>query len=424
MNPNDLIVDKSGRVRWSRELSDGSRLVFLAEDVRQTSTGPHAKIVIALNTTRLDSDVFNVGRRDQRNKLANDVHRKNFAEDGAITKEELQHELMLFCDAVYPALQGEIRPVYLIGDDSPIQFLASPHVVEDAGTIIAAPGGAGKSTTVIVMALCIKYGLNGFWNTKVANPLYVNVERGTQSIERRVDGIAKALGLPSDVELMALSERGRTLDELYEPISRIIEKEGIDVVFIDSLTRGGLGDLTENKPANTFADMMNGLGTWVAIGHTSKANPMQIYGSVMYENAADIVVAMTSHENISAAEHSLGVRMDITKSNDAPKNVPPVWIKYTYDPTTNGIVGITPTNEAEFPELATGVIRSGSLADQIEQFILHDTPNAAASTKMIADHLSKQPSNISAILSKDKRFEKNTRQGREVFYHVVTTEAL
>jgi hypothetical protein len=427
MNPADLTVTKSGGAFWREKMKDGTYLVFRADDVRNQNTGIHAKVTVIRDQTKAESDTFNIGRRGERNSLANAAWERGFNEkiDGEdlIIKDEMRYKLMMFLDAVYPALQGEIRATELIADPTPVSFIARPHVVEYGGTILYAPGGKGKSTVLMMMAACVKYGLNHFWDVEKSNVLLVNLERSELSIARKWHGVLGALGLPEDEVLLNITQQGMSLTELADVIYNTVEKHSIDIVFLDSLTRAGIGDLTDAGPVNKFGDIMNHIApTWVAIAHTSKADESRAYGSVMFENAADVMVQLTAQSIV--AENKLGIRLDITKANDVPKNVPPLFIKTTYDPETLLLNGISDTTEYEFPELATGVVREGSLADQIEQYIVHDTPNAAASTKMIADHLSKQPSNISAILSKDKRFAKNTRQGREVFYSVVAQEAI
>ena len=425
MEQSDLTTTPGGMVSWDTRLPGGSSLRFIAEEVRPQHTGVHARVRIIKNTTRLDSDVFNIGRRGDRNALANSAYDLGFApepgHEPVITKQDLRHELMLFCDLVYPAIQGEIRPVHILGDSTPITFLAKPHVVEGGGSILFGPGGSGKSTTMLVCALSIQYGLSRFWDCTRANVLYVNVERSLNSIARRVGGIAPALGLPHDTELLSLSERGRTILELVEKIDEIVRERDIEVVFFDSLTRAGLGDLNDNKPANNFSDLMNKIApTWVAIGHVARRDQSHVYGSVMFENAADVMVALKSHEDRNA--NKLGIRMDISKSNDAPKNVPPVWIRYDYDAQTNSLIGIGQTSEREFPDLATQVIRQGSVPDQIEAYLTDEAQSGRASAATISTFLEKERPNISAILNSNPRFVKVGTEGRSVLYGLATTE--
>jgi hypothetical protein len=409
-------------VTYALDLGEGNEVVFIADDIRTTGTGPHAKVKIGkrkfrvdaegnrgdeIQSVLLDTDVFNLGRRQDRNQLSNSAWDTGFAVQNGhpplLNKEELRNYLMRFCDEVPRVYAGLITPTYIIGDDTPISFIAKPHVVEDGGTIIFGPGGAGKSTALIVMALCIQYGIKAFWDVTQSNVLYVNVERGTPSIARRVAGIAPALGLGAEAELISLSERGRTLNELADNIHDTVQKHNIDIVLLDSLTRGGLGDLNDNKPANSFSDMMNLIApTWVAIGHVSKRDNSNLFGSIMFENAADVMVKLTSSEG----ENKLGVRMDITKSNDAPRNVPPVWLKYEYDPITNGIIGVSHTNEREFPDLDGKVVKEGTVAEQIARYIQNETSDNTASAQEIADFLDKQRTNVSAVLNSNPIFVK------------------
>jgi hypothetical protein len=413
----DLIVDKSGKVQWSRALSDGKRLRFLAEDVRQTNTGPHAKIVIGKDTTRLDSDVFNLGRRDQRNKLANDVHRKNFAEGGAITKEELQHELMLFCDAVYPALMMGSEPGLVYGNagDNPITFLAGPHIIQGGGTIMFGPEGGGKSHTLMINSVAIDAGVNTFWDTKQAKVLLVNLERSPPSLERRLEGTNMALGLDPHRPLRILNARGKSLKDVKDSISKYVQEEGIEVVALDSLTRAGAGDLNENQTGNTFSDTMNSIApTWFAIGHVGRKDKSHLFGSIMYDAAADIMVMFRSEER--RAENVLGVRLDMTKANDVPK-VNEFMLKYEFD--NQGLINISRTTIKEFPDLSQDVRASGEgvLYDVID-YLKNNAEDGAATGTEIAQALEKRQSNINTLLTSNDEFVKigKVPGKRGVFY--------
>jgi hypothetical protein len=431
MDFSDLTVTPGGKVSWSLTLSSDDKgptteLVLIADDVRNASTGIHAKVSVGKRRRKpnksyiIDNDTFNIGRRDERNRLANSTWKEGFAPlDGQpelLSQMDMRQYLMRFTDAVYPAIQGEIKAILVLGDTTPIEYIARPHIVTDGGTILFGPGGAGKSTTALVCALSVQYGLSDFWDVpRPSNVLYVNVERSLQSIARRVGGIAPALGLPHDAELLSLSERGRTIAELGDKIDSTVREHDIEVVFFDSLTRAGLGDLSENKPANAFGDMMNSIApTWVAVGHVGRKDHSHIYGSIMFDNCADCVVKLQSHEDLS--ENKLGVRMDITKSNDAPRNVPPVWLRYDYDPVTNAICGISTTNENEFPDLATSVVREGSVPDQIALFLSLEAENGKASAAHIASFLEKERANISAVLNANPRFVKVGKEGRAILY--------
>ena len=278
---NGMNLLDDGTVHMRRELLDGSYVIFDARNVRREKTGIHAEVTIS-HGDRHDPeyskpiawDTFNVSRHTDRNRLANDAWDSTWSSTkngpNEVTKRSIQVHLMHFCMGAYPASLEISMPEKVKGDDSlTTEFIANPHVIEGGGTIFYGKGGAGKSYTLLALAVCVDQGLDypNLWTIpKPRNTLYINLERSGNSIKSRLGHINLALGLAPDRELHVLSIRA-SLWDVQDVVETYIKREGIEFVVLDSLTRTGMGDLNDNRPANAFADTMNRIcPSWAAIG--------------------------------------------------------------------------------------------------------------------------------------------------------------
>ena len=411
MTPADLTVTKAGAVFWREQLKDGKALIFRAEDIRNQNTGVHAKITIIRGKTRAESDTFNIGRRSERNSLANAAWDRGFNEqlDGEplISKDEMRYKLMLFLDSVYPALTTVSEPGLVHGNaiDNPVEFLAEPHILSGGGSILFGPGGGGKSHTLLVLSVAIDAGVDTLWTTKQSRVLLVNLERSAGSLERRLEGTNRALGLDPHRPIRMLNARGKSLKDTRDAIDQYVQREGVDLVALDSLTRAGAGDLNDNQTGNSFSDTMNVIApTWIAVGHVARADPSHLYGSIMYEAAADVLMMFRSEER--REDNVLGVRIDMTKANDVPK-VNEFVLKYRFDPKTQLLASVETARKEEFPDIAQDVKREGTgvVADVVD-FLRHNAEDNQATGTEIADALGKKLPNVNAILNKNHQFFK------------------
>jgi hypothetical protein len=195
------------------------------------------------------------------------------------------------------------------------------------------------------VGISIDAGANVLWETQKHRVLFINLERDKRGVERRIGCVNTALGLDPARPLLVQNARGRSLVEVKDATERAIEKHGVEVVILDSISRAGMGDLTENRPANAVADTLNDLcPTWLAIAHSPRADSDHVYGSVMLDAAADIIVRMASEEK----DNLLGVRMDITKANDIPRHKTPA-MAFEFD--SMGLSGVRASVNGEFPKL-------------------------------------------------------------------------
>jgi len=226
--------------------------------------------------------------------------------------------------------------------------------------------------------------------------MYVNLERGAASVRRRLGCVNTALGLDPDRALLILNARGYSLSDVRESIDRSIKENGVELLVLDSISRAGMGDLTENRPVNMIADAMNSLAeTWIGIGHTPRGDSTHIYGSVFLDAAADILLRQKSERQ----EHSLGVGLEVTKANDIARP-PPMYLRYGFDEW--GLSGISTAAAGDFPgmdEDTAGPLPSAS--HQLEELLGRGKLKLTDIYSALPDY---KPGTIRAALSRQKHY--------------------
>lgn len=380
----------------------------MAEAVRQERTGIHARVSIALNRVYLAWSTFNVERDEDRTRLCNSAmaHTGEAVSD-TYPKIALKHDLDLFCRGIWPAWVSRYTPTPVSPDPSmpAIEFVLYPYVVKGGGTILFAPPGRGKSYFALAMALCIDAGA-GLWSPPRRKALFINLERSGRSVQRRLTDLCGALGI--EKSLLCLHARGRSLNDVYESARKCVREEGVEVIFLDSISRSGFGDLTENAPVNRIIDGLNRLAeTWVALGHTPRATEDHLYGSVHFDAGADVVVRMATQRQSSG---SLGIGLDITKANDF---APPPMGLFALEFSQDRLTVVRQAQRSEFPELAEKA--SNTLVDEIEDYLL-DVGNTTAT--LVAQALGRNRSTVASVLSANERFVKLHRDKSGTWYGV------
>lgn len=408
MNPDVVAL---GIVEYKRSAGTSGEIIFRAENVRSEKTGVHARLLIYYNTTMLCGSVFNIERDEDRNRIVNTAHRMLGQDrDAIIDKADLKHELDLFAFSVWPTLMSVERPRAVKGAMiGPPVYLAKSLVLENSGTILFGPGMSAKSTTGFLLGIAVDSGTNGIWETLQTRVLYGNLERSHESIVRRIFAANGALGLEPDRPLDVITARGKSLASIEPIVRRHIQNEGIGLFILDSISRARMGKLTDDDTANMTIDILNSFGVaWLAIGHTSKENKDETFGSVHYGNGADIT-AKLSVERRGSLE--LGVRIEVKKANDIAFP-PPMTLKYMFDQDyglqTAAIAGVD-----DYPDLGRD---TRPLPQKIYDCLVDEKGKASATE--IAEILGVHRSAISRVLTTDDRFVSLGHQGKEVVYAV------
>ncbi|GAH52583.1 unnamed protein product, partial [marine sediment metagenome] len=249
---------------------------FVASDIRQERTGVHAKVEIHSDGKALSWGICNTDRHEDRTRLANSAYsRMSETLTEAYSKEELRSDLDKFCLGLWDNHLSYYMPELMQGDDteSPLHFFLKDYVLEGGGTIPFAPPGRGKSLIALFWGVSIDAGISTFWQVSQAKVLFVNLERSGQSLKRRLGAVNRLLGLDPKRPLLTLNARGKSLHDVLPICKKAIKTNGVKLVILDSISRAGYGDLTENRPVNTIIDALSGLcKSWIALAHTPRAN--------------------------------------------------------------------------------------------------------------------------------------------------------
>jgi len=396
-------VDDTG-VHWRTDMESGFSLGLSATEIRKERTGIHAVVTIYQDRYSVDYDTFNVGRREDRTRLANAAQKR--MGDALIEAKKLGYLVDDFCREIWPKWCTRFAPELVTPDLSeiqPVAFLLEPYVVQGGGTIAFAAPGMGKSYLAMLMAQSINQGCSAFWPVTQSCVLYVNLERSKISMKRRLALVNAALGLDGETPLQMLNARGRTLSGVAETLGG-----SFDVLFVDSLSRAGQGSLIDDERMNATMDRLNLVAeTWVLIAHAPRGDQTHAFGSVMQDAAADLMLQILAQRK---EDGTLGVGIQGTKSNDTA--LPPLTI-YAMGFDKYGMSSFRLATAAEFPEIESG--RKMGISDQLFQHVLNaGAMDAGAAAAAIGFPRNK----ISSIFTHDKRFSRTGKDGRKVLYGV------
>jgi len=192
---------------------------------------------------------------------------------------------------------------------------------------------------------------------------------------------------------------------------KAIRQYDIKVVILDSISRAGFGDLTENRPVNAIIDALSGLTeTWIALAHTPRQDESHVYGGVMFEAGADIIVRLSSALGMNG---TLGLKYEITKANDVARGQSSTWAM-AFDEL--GLTDFRPARPYEFPEIEGVTGKPMILA--VKDYIL-EQESGEASASDIAEALELNRGNVSTVLTKSGLFvQTRIDKGRKTYYGV------
>lgn len=389
---------------------------FKVENIRKERTGLHGKAVILYKYRPLAWSVFNLERSEERTKLAKSAFARLRPEVKNVYPEDsLRQDFDLFCADLWAFYLSHYTPELIYGDESPkpLTFYLHPYIMSGGGTIMFAPPGRGKSNTGLLWAQSINSGIDKFWKVKQAPVLYINLERSKETIQRRLSCVNKILDLPAVTPLRILNARGQSLSEVFDGCRRAIDQFGIEISILDSISRSGYGDLTENRPVNAIIDALAGLcHTWVALAHTPRADETHIYGGVMFEAGADIVIKLSSALGTNG---TLGLGYQITKANDISHGK---LRMYAMEFNEQGLYNFRDAKPFEFPEVEGQVKKP--MTETLIEFVLEQDTGEATATEA-AETLGYERANVAKVFTKSGRFVQTRRDGRNVYYGVKET---
>lgn len=412
MQTIDLTIDSEG-VYYEIKTPVNIPVVFSAKNIRNEKTGIHAELSIEFD----DSDTYtvcNIKRKEERGRLVNEAY-KFFGStieeaDYICPKKELVNKFNKFCKLAHPKWIEVQAPqdVYGVINESPLSYIAKPHVLSNGGTIMYGKPGRGKSFTGMALAIAVNSGANHYWETEKQNAMFVNLERPDGTMAPRVGAINRALGLNHDTPLPILDAKNSTLMGIHDPLVRFIQDRDIKFVVIDSLSQAGNGDMKEDTVATDTVKILNKMGvSWLAIAHTPKYDDSVYYGNSLWEAGADV---MLRHASERDEDGSIVALLEVTKANDMP--IPqPMGLHYSFDKF--GLNSIRFAESHETIELET---RNLSVADELYEYL---GKMGSKSATQLAKELGKNRSQISRVLSqmfKKGEIQVAKVQGNEKLY--------
>lgn len=286
--------------------------------------------------------------------------------------------------------------------DKPIPFLIDNYIVDESGTFLFGPPGKGKSWTALIMAVSVDAGISkAFKVSKQCPVLYINLERSESSMQRRLGKVNAALGLEATREILFINKRGSSLDDIIDAIRQSITLYKVGLVVIDSISRAGAGDLTTNETGNQIIDILNSLNiAWLGIGHSPRNSDEHIFGTVMQDAAADVMIAIKSKP---VDMNELLISLHVMKANDFATPSPKSWVFHMNE---FGILGIEIDDRVNEMTLNSPAQIIGDYLVEVGQ----------ATATQISKVLDMDRANVSRILK--QQFKMVEQQGRLKFYGV------
>jgi hypothetical protein len=411
MELDDLRVNDK-QVDVEIPLEGGYNIRMMARNISQSRTGLHAKIYLGVGDKLSAYSYFNVERDEDRGRLANSAHRKYPEALRALyTREQLKHDLDVFSMMIWPKWIETQVPSYIVGfeERSQPEFMLTPYLVKGGGTIIFGPPERMKTMTAMTMAIAIDAGVVYPFQVTQAPILYVNLERPEASMQRRLGDLNRALGLDPGRPILMMNARGRSLADVEEGIAKAVEREGVRVGFLDSISRAGYGDLIDNRVANQTIDIMNGLfDTWVGIAHSPRNDATHMFGSMHFEAGADVIVQLLTEYQ----DNKIGVGLQVVKANDMRR---PALGCIGYEFDDYGVSRVWRPQQSDFPELLAVRSDRGGLTEEIRLFLLG---NGEAWAEDIAKAISHSRGSVAKVLAASPMFTVVRKDGHKLFYGV------
>jgi AAA domain len=390
------------------------QLRFEASNLRIEKTGLHSKIGIFANGVCVAYNTFNVERDEDRVRLANSAYTQLAPSEGkdsvvpGYPKKYMKNDLDRFCAGLQEAFVDGQQPSPMRGSlvRREPRFVLKPYLLYDSSSILYAPPGEGKSYVLWLMAVCIDAGLPTLWQVEKTPALVVNLERPAASVEDRLGNINQIFGLARDRPIHTLNGRGKTLEAVAPAIQKYVDREGIGVILLDSLSRAGKGSLVDDDVVNAYCDILNGFGpAWLSLAHSPRGDSSHVFGSQMFDAAADLMVRLTSQTRLNG---TMGIGLDLTKRNDIGPQ--PMWIgAFAFDKA--GLIEARRARPGEFPGL-----EGAATMPEEERVARYLGRVGAASATTVSRDLGLNRSNVSTMFNTNDRFAFVRKEHRDVLY--------
>lgn len=281
-----------------------------------------------------------------------------------------------------------------------LDYRLDPILASGKPILLFGRGGTGKSTLAAAFAVSVETGamvIDGFIPRK-ANVLYLDWEADRDEVNDRVRGVAMGANLPAGTASILYRACYGPLYRQVEPIARIVAKEDIGLMVVDSVglaagigSDGGDASETALKLFGAFRAITTTRPgcSILAIHHISKADagadgkPSNPYGSIYYENLARATYELRA----SGDGHAVGLYNVKPPSYGA--RLPPMALSIDHD--EDGTI-----RYGRMDALPEELTRSLPLAERIYRLLGDDRLDPGE----IADALDEPPNKVRAVLSR------------------------
>jgi len=380
-----------------------------SEGLRAEKTGEHGELKLYLNKRLVTRDNFNFQKGTQRQSFAGMANKRTVFQgiSDYYNREKLEEDLETFTEDAYKRkVRGDVIIKKVQGDPflEVVQFVDG-LVVRGGGTIINALPKEGKSYTALLLAVSVDAGTSQIWSVKQGEVLFVNIERHEDLMIRRLAGVNTALGLDPARGLSMINMQGTPLKYIMDSIKYHIESEDIKLVIVDSISRAGMGSLTDDRVAVEMMDVLNGWventgRSWVSIAHRAWEG-QHVFGSVQFFAACDVMVDLEKSHNETRNE--MGVKVSVSGENDLPPSKPHV-VAFGFDEF--GLNSVRRATEEEFPDLMD---ERDNIRDRIWN---HLRSNGKRTTTEIAQDLGEMSNSVYKTLGRMEKKNAVSRQGK------------
>lgn len=272
----------------------------------------------------------------------------------------------------------EIQLADTMHPNDDIQYLVKPLLTENDLTIIASPGGVGKSWLAQWLAIAFATGEHlplGLTPLHAGPVLYLNYEAAEGEWKRRDLWLRNGLGadiIPGFYHRWCERPLDVDIDYVRENIMRL----NIQLVILDSITMATGGDIKDNEDATRILRALNTLPcTKLALGHVTKAEHTSdqgqslVLGAIQFTNQARNNFFLRA-SRINLAESHIAVYGGKTNYIELDK---PLVLHRTID-NASKIAGFKAAVLSDAPILRRFI----PLTDQLREILLK-TPNMTPS---------------------------------------------
>ena len=385
-------------------------LDFIApfDNLRSEKTGIHGEVELHLNKRLLTRDNFNFDKDVQRGHLAGSANKRTIFKNISdyYDREKLEIDLQKFTKEAYEKKVRESVVIELVAGDPFLETnqLVDGLVIKGGGTIFNALPKQAKSFVCMIIAVSVDAGVSQIWQVEQGNVLYINLERSASSMIKRLAGVNTALGLDPMSPLRFMNVRGTPLIDIMDSIKYQIEKEDIQLIIVDSISRAGMGSLVDDRPAVKITDALNNLveesdRSWVGIAHRAWSNE-HVFGSVQFLAACDLMIDIEASHN--EEKNELGVKVSVTGQNDLPPSKPS-FIALGFD--SMGLNSARRATEEEFPDLMD---ERDNIRDRIWNYL---RVKGKQTTTQIANDLGEVRDSVYKTLKRMEKKNEVSKQG-------------